>query len=282
MQGTKELASTELPKVFRLTTRGTKMSSRMKKKQRAKNLAVLVLGGGRGIGRTIAIALGRQRSSVVINYLRNDTAARRTAMLVNRAGGQAYRIKANVANAKEVEEIFEFVRKKVGVLDVLIYSASLGGFQSLLRTSRLAIDRTIHLNATAFINCVQVAVPIMPRGARIIALSSLGSSRCIEDYGAIGVAKAALEAAVRYLAYDLGRKGITVNAVSGGPVVTNGLSQFPNYEKRKANCIKLTPLGRLGRPADLAEIAVFLATNKSQWMSGQTLIADGGLSLGLL
>ncbi len=116
----------------------------------------------------------------------------------------------------------------------------------------------------------------------MVAVSSLGSQRFVTRYGGVGIAKAALEAAVRYLAVELAEQGIRVNAVSGGPVDTEGLRQFPRYSVRRRECERRTPYGRLGLPEDIAKIVVFLCSKQSNWICGQTLIADGGLSLRLL
>ncbi len=122
----------------------------------------------------------------------------------------------------------------------------------------------------------------MRRGSHIVAVSSLGSTRYVKDYSVLGIAKAALESAVRYLGVELASLGIHVNAVSGGPVDTEGLRKFPDFARRKKECLSLTPWKRLGTPEDMAQIVAFLCKPESAWICGQTIIADGGLSLRLL
>ena len=116
-------------------------------------------------------------------------------------------------------------------------------------------------------------------GGSIITLSSLGSKRVIPNYGAIGISKAALETLVRYLAVELAPKKIRVNAVSGGLVDTDAIRSFPEQEIFKKEILRRTPAGRIGRPEDLARVVAFLASPEANWIYGQTLIADGGLSL---
>jgi enoyl-[acyl-carrier protein] reductase III len=116
-------------------------------------------------------------------------------------------------------------------------------------------------------------------GGSIITISSLGAHRFIPNYGAIGISKAALEALVKYLAVELAPKGIRVNCVSGGLVDTDAVKSFPKYEEMKQEVLKRTPAGRIGEPDDLARVVAFLVSPESAWIYGQTIVADGGLSL---
>ena len=140
----------------------------------------------------------------------------------------------------------------------------------------------MNINCNAMVISAQKASKLMRPGAAIIGISSLGSQRAVDGYAAVGIAKAALEAAIRYLALAFAEKGIRVNGVSGGPVDTEGLRAFPDYRRRKQMCLAGTPMGRLGRAEDIANIVLFLIKPESMWICGQTLIADGGLSLKLL
>ncbi|MCI0406329.1 MAG: SDR family oxidoreductase [candidate division Zixibacteria bacterium] len=114
---------------------------------------------------------------------------------------------------------------------------------------------------------------------KIIALTSYGSRRYIPGYAAMGTNKAAIEAMVRYLAVDLAPKGVLVNAVNGGPVDTDSLRIIPGNEEIVRESVKRTPAGRIGRPEDLANVVAFLASDEADWIVGQTIIADGGVSL---
>jgi len=124
-------------------------------------------------------------------------------------------------------------------------------------------------------------VPSMEKrgGGTIIALSSLGAHRFIPDYGAIGISKAALETLVKYLAVELAPKNIRVNCVSGGLVDTDAVKAFPRYAEFKKEVVQRTPASRIGKPEDLAQVVGFLASPESHWIYGQTIVADGGLSL---
>jgi enoyl-[acyl-carrier protein] reductase III len=242
----------------------------------------LVTGGSRGIGRAVALELAQAGAHVAINYLRDGDSARSIGLAVKNIRRKTLLIQANVGNAEEVKDMFLQIKETFGRLDILVHSASLGVFKTLVDMTVIQLNRLVKTNSTAFIVCAQEASRLMTNGGKIIAVSSLGSQRYVTDYGSMGVAKAAVEAAVRYLAVELAPKGISVNAVAGGPVDTEGLKLFPNYEIRKHECTLLTPLGRIGKPEDIAKIVAFLCTKSSLWICGQTIIADGGLSLRLL
>ncbi len=139
----------------------------------------------------------------------------------------------------------------------------------------------MNINARALFVLTQAVLKDMEKrgSGNIIALSSLGAIQYIPNYGAIGVSKATLESLVRYLAVELRPKGIRVNAVSGGPIDTDAIKHFPDVEKFKADCIAKTPAGRIGKPEDIAKVVGFLVSPAAEWIVGQTIIADGGLSL---
>jgi enoyl-[acyl-carrier protein] reductase III len=126
---------------------------------------------------------------------------------------------------------------------------------------------------------VRAAAPTMPKGSSIVAISSLGSFRVLENYVLVGTSKAALESLVRYLAVELAPRGIRVNAVSAGVVETEALDHFPNREQMIAMTKERTPAGRMVEPSDLADAVAFLCSPAAQMICGQTLIVDGGYSL---
>jgi enoyl-[acyl-carrier protein] reductase III len=137
----------------------------------------------------------------------------------------------------------------------------------------------MNANARALLGLAQAAVPHMPRGSSIVALSSLGSLRTLENYVLVGTSKAALESLVRYLGVELAPRGIRVNAVSGGVVETGALEHFPNRDQMLSAGRERTPAGRLVEPDDLAGAVSFLCSDDAAMVCGQTLIVDGGFSL---
>jgi enoyl-[acyl-carrier protein] reductase III len=184
-----------------------------------------------------------------------------------------------MGNHEQITAIFHDIKERFGKLDILISNAALGLYTSMLEIDDKAWDLSMHTNARAFLNCVQLASPIMPDHSRIVTLSSLGSIRYIPGYAAIGVSKAAIENMVKYMAIELAPRHITVNCVSGGFIDTSALKVFPNYELMKQEVSERTPFKRIGTPAEVADVVVFMASPKASWITGQTVIVDGGYSL---
>ena len=244
-----------------------------------KGLRALVTGGSRGIGRAISVRLAAEgASTIVVNYLENDTEAHRTRELIEQEGADCVLAKANLAHPTEVDCLFQKIQEKSGALDVFVHCAAITAFKPLKNIRSNQWDLIMNVNARSFLLCVQKCVPLMKEG-RIVAISSLGSSRVIPDYGALGPTKAALEATVRYLGAELAPSGIRVNAVSGGFIQTDSIRKHPGLNSAAALISSRTPAGRLGTPEDVAGVVMFLLSPSASWICGQTIIADGGLSL---
>jgi enoyl-[acyl-carrier protein] reductase III len=237
--------------------------------------SVLVTGGSRGIGKTIALRfaeLGAGR--VAIGYLRNDRAAEEAAEEVRAAGAEPVLVRGNVASERVLRDVEE-----AGPWNVVVHSAATGVVRPALETEDKHWDWTLNANAKALLSLARTAAPSMPEGSSIVAISSLGSIRVLENYILVGTSKAALEALVRYLAVELAPRGIRVNAVSGGVVETQALDHFPNREQMLEMARTRTPAGRMVEPADVANAVVFLCSPGAEMVRGQTLIVDGGYSL---
>jgi enoyl-[acyl-carrier protein] reductase III len=236
--------------------------------------SVLVTGGSRGIGKAVALRFAQGGAArVAIGYLRGDAAAEATAEELRALGAEPVLVRGNVSSARVAEEV-----EALGPLDVLVHSAATGVIRPALETEDKHWDWTIGANARAFLSLSRATAPTMPAGSSIIAISSLGSFRVLENYVLVGVSKAALESLVRYLAVELGPLGIRVNAVSGGVVETGALEHFPN----KAEMLESgahNAAGRIVTPDDIAGAVVFLCSPDAEMVRGQTLIVDGGFSL---
>jgi enoyl-[acyl-carrier protein] reductase III len=237
---------------------------------------VLVTGGSRGIGRAIALRFARAGAErVAIGYMRNDRAAEETAAELRAAGAEAVLVRGNITSDRVAEQV-----SALGPLDVLVHSAATGVVRPALETVDKHWDWTHAANARALLSLARVAVPSMPTGASIVAISSLGAQRVLENYALIGTSKAALEALVRYLAVELAPRGIRVNAVSAGVVETGALDHFPNREQM-LEAGRANPAGRLVEPDDVAAAVAFLCSPEAEMIRGHVLVVDGGFLLGV-
>ena len=247
--------------------------------QKEKTLNALVTGGSRGIGRAISLQLAHSvAKTVFVNYVQNDEEAKKTRELVEQNGSKCILVKANLLIPKEIDDLFEKIKSTEETLDILIHCAAINAFKPLNQIKPNQWDMIMNVNAKAFLLCVQNAVPLMKHG-KIVAISSLGSQKVIPNYGAMGPTKAALESIIKYLAVELAPAGIRVNGVSGGLIETESIKNFPDSEHLIQETVLRTPAKRLGTSDDIAQTVMFLISPAAEFVYGQTIIVDGGLSL---
>lgn len=245
-----------------------------------KGKKALVTGGSRGIGRAISLLVASRGADVAINCVKDTESAERTAAEIAALGGRCAVIRADVSEPKEIKALFDRVKEEFGSLDFLVSNAVSGVLGPAERIGRFGWDRTINTNTRSFMLLAQQAVKLFPEGGgKIVAISSIGSRTCLPGYAAVGASKAALEALVRYFALELAPRGINVNAVSGGPVDTSALDYFPDKEKVIEDWKERSPLKRIARPEEIASVVGFLLSEDASWIHGQTIVADGGLTL---
>jgi enoyl-[acyl-carrier protein] reductase III len=244
-----------------------------------KGKVALITGGGRGIGRAIVLELARNGANVVVNYLRNVDAAEQTAEEARALGVQAVALRGHVGDPEKIERMFGQVAEQFGRLDILVNNAASGVNRGALELEPRHWDWTMNINARGPLLCARHAVPLMAQGGVMINLSSLGSTRVIEDYLTVGVSKASLEALTRYLAVELAPRGIRVNAVSGGVVDTDALKHFEQGDQMLSRSLARTPAGRLVEPEDIARVVAFLCSPAAAMIVGPTIVVDGGYAL---
>ncbi len=240
----------------------------------------LITGSSRGIGKATALRLAREGVSVVVNYLKNKIEADKTVSELHNLGVDAIAVQADTSKPDEIKRLFAEVKHHFNRLDIFVSNAAKGVFGAITRIGSNGFDLTMATGPKALLLGAQEAVKLFgEKGGVIVAVSSIGNIRCLDGYSAMGAAKAALEALVRYLAAELGSKKIRVNAVSGGAIDTEALNDFKNRDEIKREWIARTPLGRLGTAEDIADVIAFLCSDQSRWIHGQTIIADGGGTL---
>jgi enoyl-[acyl-carrier protein] reductase III len=238
-----------------------------------------VTGGTKGIGRKVAEKLADLGCNVAINYFRSRDAANEAVAGLEAKGVKAKAYRANIGRIEKLGELVSEVADDFKQIDIFVSNAALGLYTSALEIDSRAWDISMSTNAQALLFGVQAVTKVMPDGGKIVALSSLGSVRYIPGYAAIGVSKAAIETLTRYLAFELASRKINVNTVSGGFIDTDALKVFPNYHDMVEEVVRRTPFARMGTADELADVVVFLCTERSRWITGQVIIVDGGYSL---
>lgn len=254
-----------------------------------KNKTLVISGATRGIGKAIAEKFAKKGINIAFTYNSNKEVAENLA----KEWSEKYSIKAKAYKLnilepetykdlfKEIDEDFEQVNFFVSNA-IISGRAVVGGFGPFMRLKPKGICNIFTATVNAFVVGAQEAAKRMEKvgGGVIISLSSTGNLVYTPNYAGHGASKAAVETMVKYAAAELGEKNIRVNAVSGGPIDTDALRAFPNYEEVKAEVEKRSPLNRMGLPQDLAGIIYFLCTEEASWITGQTFIVDGGTTFG--
>lgn len=238
----------------------------------------VVLGGTRGIGAALARRLAESDGTLVLNYLQDRDNARRFADEMTRHTRAVRLVEGNVADANTRDEIAAAVADAGGRCRGLAHSVAVTSFKPLSSVRANQWDLVFAVSTRSLLDMtMKLADPLALAGGAVVAISSQGSVRHVPDYGALGPAKAALEAVVRELAVELAPRGIRVNAVRAGLVQGGTLSHFPSGT---ADAVAhRTPLGRLGTTDEIASIAAFLLGEDASWLTGQVIEADGGFGI---
>ncbi|MFQ6104040.1 MAG: SDR family oxidoreductase [Candidatus Glassbacteria bacterium] len=239
----------------------------------------LVTGGTRGIGKAIAVRLAESGADVFITFFRSRDTAQKTVKEIEDLGVRCIAVRSNMRDRTGIVRLFERVREQYGRLDILVVNAAMAFFSNAMEFSESKWDVTIESNVSSYLAYARQAHGLMKSGGKIVAITSYGSRRYIPGYIAMGASKAAIESMTRYLAVEFAGSNINVNCVSGGPVETDSLRLIPQYKKLIEESIARTPLRRIGTPEDLAKVVAFLCSDDSEWVRGQNIIADGGMSL---
>lgn len=239
----------------------------------------IVTGASRGIGRACALRLAADGMTVVVNYSHSEAAAAEVVDKIKAAGGDALAVRADVSNPAEVKEMFKTVWKTYGQIDVLVNNAGIVRDEYLLMLTEENLDACLDLNIKGYLYCAQQAVLKMFRkkSGVIINMSSVSSKMALAGQTVYSATKGAVNSMTRTMAKELAPYGIRVNAVAPGFIATEMIDALP--EDKRAQYLTEVPLGRFGTVEDVAAVVSMLASDGAAYMTGQTLVLDGGLSL---
>ena len=239
----------------------------------------VVTGASKGIGASIAVHLATEGAAVVVNYSSSKGGADRVVGEIVGNGGKAVAIQADLAKEADVRRLFAETKKAFGKLDILVNNAGVYEFIPLEEVTAKAFHRMFDLNVLGLILASQEAVKHFgPNGGNIINISSVASTSAPPTTSVYSATKAAVDAVTRSLAQELGPKKIRVNSINPGMVETEGFRDQGFHESDFRRQVEAqTPLGRIGRPQDIAPLAVFLASDESGWITGEFIRISGGL-----
>lgn len=244
-----------------------------------KGKVAVVTGASRGIGRQIALSMAKEGAIVIVNYNGSAKMAEETVKEICEAGGQAEAVQCNVSQSDKTEEFIKYVIDQYKRVDILVNNAGITKDNLLMKMSEEEFDSVVAINLKGTFNCIkQVSRQMLKqRGGRIINISSVSgvagnagqANYCASKAGVIGLTKS--------VARELGSRGITVNAIAPGFIDTEMTAVLPEQVKERMK--EQIPLKRFGKTEDIAELAVFLASDKAGYMTGQVICVDGGMAM---
>jgi len=243
-----------------------------------KEKVAVVTGASKGIGAGIAEKLGAEGASVVVNYASDKPGADGVVQRIQRAGGKAVAVGADLSKEEGVRELFAQVKKEFGTLDILVNNAGVYEFRSLNEIDSQHFYKHFDLNVLGLLLATREAVKIMNgEGGSIINVSSIGGKTPVAGSSVYSATKAAVDAITRALALELGPRKIRVNSLLPGVTESEGNRELLGDQTFRNFALSRTPLGRIGTVDDITGAAVFLASPDSGWITGEELLVGGGI-----
>ncbi|MGD8860732.1 MAG: 3-oxoacyl-[acyl-carrier-protein] reductase [Myxococcales bacterium] len=244
---------------------------------RLDDKVAIVTGGYRGIGRSLAVALGRQGAHVVAADVLDEAVGKETVAAVEAAGGKCELVRCDVTDEKAVADAFADLHKKLGRIDILVNNAGVARDELLMRLSPKNLELTLKVNLMGAIYCAKAAIRPMMRakGGRIVNMASVVAELGNPGQASYSASKAGLIGLTKTLAREYASRGITVNAVGPGFIDTDMTRNLP--EDAKKYMLEQIPLGRIGQPDDVANAVLFLCSEEAAYITGQVLRVNGGM-----
>jgi 3-oxoacyl-[acyl-carrier protein] reductase len=238
----------------------------------------LVTGASKGIGTAIAKQLAADGAAVVVNYSSSQADADKVVKEISGLGGKAMAVRANMSNQANIDSLFAETKKAFGKLDILVNNAGIYEFAPLENVTEENFHKQFNLNVLGLLLACQAAAKLFDSaGGNIINISSVVSTLGLPNSAVYSGTKAAVDAITRSLAAELGPRKIRVNAIRPGMVETEGTQSSGIAESEMRKQVEAqTPVGRIGKPRDIAGLAAFLASDDSSWITGETFLVSGG------
>ncbi len=237
----------------------------------------VVTGASKGIGAAIAKSLAAEGASVVVNYSSSKAGADKVVNEIVKAGGKAIAVHANLSNAEEATTLATATKKEFGKVDILVNNAGVYDFRPLESIDSAHIQRIFDINVFGLLHTTREVVKLMPDGGSVINISSVVAKTPPAGSAVYSATKGAVDVISRVLAQELGARKIRVNSLSPGFTITEGVQSSGIEDAFTESTIPRTPLGRVGQPEDIAKVALFLASDDSGWITGETVLAGGGV-----
>jgi 3-oxoacyl-[acyl-carrier protein] reductase len=234
----------------------------------------IVTGASRGIGRAIAVKLGAAGASVIVNFLRDASAAEATVAEVTALGSAAIAVQADITRSEAARSLFKMATDRFGGADILVCNAGVAFVKPLAQVAEPDYERVFDSNVRSLVHLLREAAAQLRDGGRLITLSSTVVAYPFAGVGLYAASKAAIRTLTEVAAIELGSRGITANCILPGMVETDMIHLLPPAHKETV--AQSSPFGRIGAPDDIAGLACFLASDAARWVTGQSIVANGG------